>query len=357
MYQSSGGRPGAFKASWSWRKHFFRRHRLSFRRRTREGQSTSLDGELKASEFSKEVRQKIQELGVSVVYNADQTEYVPTTTLSARGQKTVWVKCGASDGPKREPFLVFKTHPSKKIATAHENTVLRHGFGRKLWSEVEGLQMGVQIYGNSAGWWNSDLSIEFLYVQFGRRTNMHEPILLLWDDFSGHWRQDVVIFARLINVELMKVPPGYTYACQSADVTWNKLLKDAIRKRAAGVSVPFKMAPPVRRDVVAWISSAWGLLEKRTITAGFFKAKLPPRYTSPMSIQRLLAPHAAAPLEHSVVVRLRQHNIPADGISAALDIMIDDPTNDGSSVEGEDQGCIGDDERDESDLGEASRQE
>ncbi|OWY92000.1 hypothetical protein PHMEG_00039168 [Phytophthora megakarya] len=60
----------------------------------REGQSTPLDGELKPSEFSKEVRQKMQELGLSVVYNEVNYEYVPTTTNSARDQKTVWVKCG-----------------------------------------------------------------------------------------------------------------------------------------------------------------------------------------------------------------------------------------------------------------------
>ncbi|OWZ02377.1 hypothetical protein PHMEG_00026072 [Phytophthora megakarya] len=40
----------------------------------RESQSTPLDGELKPSEFSKEVRQKMQELGLSVVYNGDQTD-------------------------------------------------------------------------------------------------------------------------------------------------------------------------------------------------------------------------------------------------------------------------------------------
>ncbi|KAG6942665.1 hypothetical protein JG688_00017993 [Phytophthora aleatoria] len=60
---------------------------------------------------------------------------------------------------------------------------------------------------------------------------MHEPVLLLWDDCSGHWRKDVLIFARLINVELMKIPPGYTYVCLPADVAWNRPLKEHIRKQ------------------------------------------------------------------------------------------------------------------------------
>ncbi|KAE8996813.1 hypothetical protein PR003_g20768 [Phytophthora rubi] len=271
-----------------------------------------------------------------------------------------------SDGSKKEPFLVFKTRPSKNATTAHENKVLRHGFGRKLWSDVAGLQKGVHIYGNSAGWWNSDLSIEFLYVQFGRRENMHEPVLLLWDDFSGHWRQDVVIFARLINVELMKVPPGYTYACQPADVAWNKPLKDTIRKswidfllqqvRTAGAGVSFKMTPPARQDVVAWITNAWGLLSQRTIKAGFIKAKISPRDTSSMSLQRLLLPCAVLPPEpdwNLLVYQLRQNSVPADGINAALDIDDDDGSSSSIAVADDDPGCVGDDEGGETGLDEA----
>ncbi|KAG3113477.1 hypothetical protein PI125_g7311 [Phytophthora idaei] len=60
---------------------------------------------------------------------------------------------------------------------------------------------------------------------------MHEPVLLLWVDFSGHWCKDVLSFARIIDVELMEVPPGYTYVCQPADVDWNRPLKELLRKQ------------------------------------------------------------------------------------------------------------------------------
>ncbi|KAF4140374.1 Tc5 transposase DNA-binding domain [Phytophthora infestans] len=73
LYRTRGSRSGPFKASWSWRKHFLRRHKLSIRRRTREGQCTPADAEQKVEEFSNQVRLKMDELGVSVVYNADQT--------------------------------------------------------------------------------------------------------------------------------------------------------------------------------------------------------------------------------------------------------------------------------------------
>ncbi|KAE8891887.1 hypothetical protein PF003_g23950 [Phytophthora fragariae] len=39
---------------------------------------------------------------------------------------------------------------------------------------------------------------------------MAEPILLLLNDFSGHWTNEVVEFANEINVTLMKVPPNAT---------------------------------------------------------------------------------------------------------------------------------------------------
>ncbi|KAE8874903.1 hypothetical protein PF003_g40932 [Phytophthora fragariae] len=66
-------RPRVFRASWSWRKLFLRRHRLPIRRKTREGQTTPEDALLKAAEFSEKVRNKMKELGIAVVYNADQT--------------------------------------------------------------------------------------------------------------------------------------------------------------------------------------------------------------------------------------------------------------------------------------------
>ncbi|RLN96485.1 hypothetical protein BBJ28_00000638, partial [Nothophytophthora sp. Chile5] len=126
VHQSSGASPGDFSASWSWRKHFLRRHRLSIRRRTREGQTTPENAVQTAIEFSNAVRLKVKELGVTRLYNADQTgvnyEYVPTSTVNMRGSKSVWVKCAGkskervtvmrlacSDGTKTDPFLVFKT--------------------------------------------------------------------------------------------------------------------------------------------------------------------------------------------------------------------------------------------------------
>ncbi|KAE9001474.1 hypothetical protein PF005_g14748 [Phytophthora fragariae] len=64
---------GAFSATWSWRRHFLRRHNLTIRRRTRAGQTTPADAATKAAEFSVIVRDKTKELKISKLYNAGQT--------------------------------------------------------------------------------------------------------------------------------------------------------------------------------------------------------------------------------------------------------------------------------------------
>ncbi|KAE9025304.1 hypothetical protein PR001_g10764 [Phytophthora rubi] len=145
--------PETFKASHSWRRRFMRRHKLSTRARTRQGQTTPEDAALAKEKLSSEVRAAIIEHGISNVYNADQTgtnnnykgsrlsptlinascsvlavffEYLPCKTVTTRGAKTVWVKCGGKDkeratvmllgdkhGNKYPPFVIFKCGTSR----------------------------------------------------------------------------------------------------------------------------------------------------------------------------------------------------------------------------------------------------
>ncbi|OWZ14023.1 hypothetical protein PHMEG_00012559 [Phytophthora megakarya] len=64
------------------------------------------------------------------------------------------------------------------------------------------------------------------------REIVEEDIILLWDDFSGHWTLEVVSYAASINVTLLKVPPIYTYVCQPSDVAWNKSFKAMLQYRS-----------------------------------------------------------------------------------------------------------------------------
>jgi hypothetical protein len=77
----------------------------------------------------------------------------------------------------------------------------------------------------STGLWNEELSIAFLEHHFAHRSSPEEPVLLLWDDFSGDWTDGVQSYAKAINVVLLKVPPHATSVSQPADVAWNFPLK------------------------------------------------------------------------------------------------------------------------------------
>lgn len=62
-----------FAASDTWIQLFLRRHRLSLRARTRQGQTTSEDAQQAADAFQALIRQTIVEKNCVQVFNADQT--------------------------------------------------------------------------------------------------------------------------------------------------------------------------------------------------------------------------------------------------------------------------------------------
>jgi hypothetical protein len=163
---------------------------------------------------------------------------------------------GDWEGTKYQPFLLFKTGPAKTQAKRAENDALRHGFGETLWKrEIKAMQAlnKCQIYGNRCAWWNSELSIKFLKFHFGDRPSLDENVLLLWDDFSGHWTPELVVFAASINVMLLKIPP---YVCQPADISWNKPFKGGLR--ALWIS-------NLRKQLVEFRSGAKRRQEKRDV--------------------------------------------------------------------------------------------
>nr|CCA22526.1 conserved hypothetical protein [Albugo laibachii Nc14] len=160
-----------FTASWTWWQAFLRRHKLAFHMRTRQGQISTAGISAKVEAFSSELQQRLGELGVDVVYNADQTpvffEHIPTKKIEAKGTQTVWVRSGGktkdrvirmllgdSFGNKYQPFLIFKTTTPLKKETVTENNAKRHGFGKRLWIKMCDLQLtfGVQIYANETAW-------------------------------------------------------------------------------------------------------------------------------------------------------------------------------------------------------------
>lgn len=266
-------------------------------------------------------------------------EYEPKRTITTQGAKTVWVKCANKDkekatamlvgdwsGAKFPPFILYKSTLAKSATKQSENNNLRNGFGTRVWREIRALQSQhpCQIYGNKSAWWNADLSLKWLAFHFANRENRDDNVLLLWDDFSGHWTQDVIDYAASLNVVLLKVPPRYTYVCQPADISWNKPFKGGLRAlwlahlqeqlaayrrgerdrqlrqqsfdaavararmeqdqeeandtvtalQKQHVTERFAVTAPSRTDITEWISSCWGELAATTIVSGFANAGL-----------------------------------------------------------------------------------
>lgn len=186
-----------------------------------------------------------------------------------------------SDGVKYPPTVVYKSVPSQIPTVAEENRVQRNGFGVRLWKRMQKIQerTKMHVYGNKTAWWNSSLQLKFLTTFFGSRPDMSVPVLLLLDDFSGHWTQPVRDYAASVNVIMLKVPPGYTSVCQPADVRWMKPFKDQLRaqwidflheqieERRDGE--PSKMAAPERENVADWIRTAWARLSVIAVSSGY----------------------------------------------------------------------------------------
>lgn len=293
----------AFSASWQWQRGFMRRHKFSFRAKTHQGQIAPPDALQRAVEFAREVARIAAVEDVKVIYNADQTgvcfELLPRRTLSPTGTNTVWVKCGKKEkermtamllgdtnGKKHPLFLMMKSPPSKTPDVRLENARIRHGFGKRVWAEVSQLQQkhNMQIYGNQSAWWNSSMTMQFLRFHFGERSISSDPVMLLLDDFSGHWTSEVKEYAAALRILLVKVPPGLTWICQPADVVWIKPVKDRLRRywveflrqqltthSATRSGIAFEMKAPVRSVVAAWISDAWNDIKSSVIKAGFRK--------------------------------------------------------------------------------------
>lgn len=66
----------AFGASASWVIGFKRRHQMSIRTATRQGQTSPKDLEMIAAAFAVQVEELVRQLGLKRVYNADQTGYI-----------------------------------------------------------------------------------------------------------------------------------------------------------------------------------------------------------------------------------------------------------------------------------------
>jgi len=276
-----------FAASYDWLDCFKRRHGLSLRARGTHGQQAPENIREIAEKFAGSVIEVATRLDVQEIWNADETavffEFLPRKTVDERGTRTVWVRCagaekrrfsvlllGSSAGRKKDPFIVMKEVPSRTPEGRAENEQSRHGFGPRVWQELADLDIRDKVFANKTGWLTGPLIVQWLDIMFG--DDFTTKKLLLLDEFSGHWTDDVLKKCEALNITLLRIPAGCTSVCQPADVAWNRPFKAQLRKLWVDrliriVANNEQLTPPARIEVCKWVQMAWGSLE--TIKNGF----------------------------------------------------------------------------------------
>ncbi|RHY27237.1 hypothetical protein DYB32_006921, partial [Aphanomyces invadans] len=277
---------------------------LTMRTKTRSGQSNLERGQAALAESSSRIRNLIATEDIEEIYNADQTginhEYIPKTTTDGAGSKIVGIRCSGHEkdritamlladtkGTKCPMFLVLQSKASKIKEKLVESLTQQTAFGPVVWPEIQELheRYPSRLYGKPTAWWSSEISKDSLTYHFGHRKGHDlKKFLLLWDDFSAHFCDEVVACAATMNVFLEKIPPTFTWMCQPADVAWVKPMKSARErwvtylrheienhKNDEGI---FQLRRPSRFDLVEWVNEAWEALPKATIVRGFVKCNL-----------------------------------------------------------------------------------
>ncbi|ETI40265.1 hypothetical protein F443_14307 [Phytophthora nicotianae P1569] len=267
----------SFSASYSWRRRFMRRHRLSVRARTRQGQTTPEDAVAARTKFRGEVRAAIVEHNIIQVFNADQTavffEYLPRKTITTRGEKTVWVKCSGKDKEQATTMLLADWHGNKRAPFL----VLKAGV-----SQIAPLQAKhhCQIYGNPTAWWNTDISVKFLDYHFATKTTCMRR-----SSFCGMTSRDIGPKRSLthrrglesaIQVALAKAMDRVSSWSDLGPLCKRKgVAKDKVIQLQEKLSrMAFEMVAPKRHEITAWIAESWSELSVDTIVSGFAKTEL-----------------------------------------------------------------------------------
>ncbi len=118
LAEEHGIQPEKFKASHQWQSGFMNRYRLSLRCKSNQAQVSPNDVQKEQEKFAQEVKEKAKNLGVKVIWNADQTpiqyEMIPRKTLDNKNNKTIWVRYAGKDKERVSVMLLANSRGEKK---------------------------------------------------------------------------------------------------------------------------------------------------------------------------------------------------------------------------------------------------
>ncbi|KAG7368805.1 DDE superfamily endonuclease [Nitzschia inconspicua] len=210
------------------------------------------------------------------ILNMDQTpmflSMCPHSSLNLQGERTVngrrttdsgsrfTVTCTVSaNGDKLKPFLIFKGERTGRIAT-REFPTNPYREQVALCCQKKAWQDGV----------NMEDYVDKILVPYLQEKANGVPCLLLMDDFSAHWTDDVKDRLEEIGITPYKIPPGCTYLVQPLDVGICKPFKDQVRSkwwqwmmdqgadRSTFVSASRELG-------TKWVSESWEAITEVTI--------------------------------------------------------------------------------------------
>ena len=196
----------SFVASNGWLNRFFKRHSLTLRRKTTQGQKIPLHYMQKLKNFIFYIRSmRIKNFyGMADIYAMDETavwlDMPGSTTVSEIGEKSIPIRTtgheksritvcltAKANGTKLPPMIIFK--------------------GKRLDREVAALP-GVVAVMSDNGWMNENLTLQYLHSTLGRMTFSRR--LLVWDSYRCHISQAVKQEAKKMKVDMAIIPGGCT---------------------------------------------------------------------------------------------------------------------------------------------------
>lgn len=275
---------GSIDALWKWIYVYLARNQLSIRRITRQGQKLSGHLRQMQEDVVTDINQRfgsggtLHDVPKSLFVNMDETavffEAHPTSTINAKGENTVSIRCTgsnsrrmtvcvscASDGTKLPLFFVFKGKSGARIESGLQN------------------ELGNNVIAccQEKGWMDQRTSAIWIERVWKPYVRGYTSSFLLLDEFKCHMKGSFIRTINELGTEVDFIPGGYTCVLQPCDVGVNKPLKKLFRdmymqwsvEKYKNMGPADKLSSPSRKEVTSWMIQAWDTISPETIRKTF----------------------------------------------------------------------------------------